>query len=502
LVTGGVRVDAARRAASAPDIIDTLRFYSYRCVFTSPLPEAELRRRIEADGPDYLLQPEGEHRYVLRLFVPAANGTVAAAAHYRVLDRLLPELRAEYELPEVERRIMRVIADGETELELSGLGLTELPPSIGWAEQLEQLDISENRLASLPREIGLLRNLKVLIASNNELTRLPSSITYLTNLRKLELEHNYLTELPVDIGELSGLNRLWVAYNRLKRLPPQIALLENLKDSDFATRKQLPPRFPWALTVNGNPLESPPPEIRGSDAIRAYLAKSPVRSWSWRRIEGATTVVDHRLIVEWLVQRSHGQLFEIVAGPDHEMSEIEIGEDRVSVVYDRLGMVRVGTRREAAEAVRALVESVSLQTPDAKGLAARTTSELVELEATGRYTLGGEWADSLFYASAFAPPGGSGCPVIHVRGSAPLQWEIFHKPPPPGEPIQGAHGLICRPAAVSMEPLQIAVPGGPLTPLPTLALIGARARIAKGLLGGERVELQPPVDVRPLWVKV
>ena len=59
-------------------------------------------------------------------------------------------------------RIQKAKDTSETELDLSGLGLTSLPPEIGQLTNLRELNLSANRLTSLPPETGQLVNLKEL----------------------------------------------------------------------------------------------------------------------------------------------------------------------------------------------------------------------------------------------------------------------------------------------------------------------------------------------------
>ena len=79
----------------------------------------------------------------------------------------------------------------DTELNLSRMGLTKIPDSIGEKMfQLESLILSENKLSTIPESIGLLCNLKTLYLFYNELTSLPESLGSLKNLQWLGLTGN------------------------------------------------------------------------------------------------------------------------------------------------------------------------------------------------------------------------------------------------------------------------------------------------------------------------
>ena len=81
---------------------------------------------------------------------------------------------------------------GETRLNLTELGLTELPPEIGQLQSLTALDLNDNQLTGLPREIGQLQSLTDLFLNNNQLTGLPREIGQLQSLSYLPLSGNPL----------------------------------------------------------------------------------------------------------------------------------------------------------------------------------------------------------------------------------------------------------------------------------------------------------------------
>ena len=102
-----------------------------------------------------------------------------------------------------------------TSLDVHGLGLTELPASIGQLPQLLRLHISDNQLEALPETISELTQLQILDASRNRLEALPDSIGELTQLNRLDLASNRLTSLPDAIGQLAQLQELDISRNDL-----------------------------------------------------------------------------------------------------------------------------------------------------------------------------------------------------------------------------------------------------------------------------------------------
>src|SRR5689334_13431020 len=70
--------------------------------------------------------------------------------------------------------IEETLQHGATELDLSEMGLSQLPPEIWQLTHLERLNLSRNELTELPPEIGELTNLQSLDLASNQLTSLPS----------------------------------------------------------------------------------------------------------------------------------------------------------------------------------------------------------------------------------------------------------------------------------------------------------------------------------------
>jgi hypothetical protein len=88
-------------------------------------------------------------------------------------------------------------------LNLSGLGLTQLPPEIGKFTGLQTLVLSNNKLTFLPESICNLPFLYNLYVEDNQLLNLPNSIGKLNFLHNIQINNNQLQTLPLSIINLN-----------------------------------------------------------------------------------------------------------------------------------------------------------------------------------------------------------------------------------------------------------------------------------------------------------
>ena len=123
---------------------------------------------------------------------------------------------------EAVRRIEETREKKSVILNLSDLGLTELPASIFELSDLEKLELSNNHLSSLPELIGNLVNLEILTAGRNQLSFLAESIGNLKKLFILDVSRNQLSSLPRTLKRLNNLQRLDLYDNPLLKIPPDI----------------------------------------------------------------------------------------------------------------------------------------------------------------------------------------------------------------------------------------------------------------------------------------
>jgi internalin A len=171
-------------------------------------------------------------------------------------------------------------------LDLSGIGLTTLPPEIGQLSALMTLYLANNKLTTLPPEISQLSALTELILYDNPLTTLPAEIGQLRLLRRLDLARNRLRTLPETIGRCANLQGLMLEQNQLTVLPQSLRQIKTLS----------------ALFLLGNEALNLPPEVVGE----------PAESWD---------TDNARRILDYYFARASGQ-----TRPLNEVKMILVGD--------------------------------------------------------------------------------------------------------------------------------------------------------------------------------
>ncbi|XP_065609676.1 leucine-rich repeat-containing protein 30-like [Cyrtonyx montezumae] len=190
-----------------------------------------------------------------------------------------------YRLEQLPREISRL--KNLTLLYMDSNNLKKIPSEIGTLRHLKRLTLSNNNLSSLPPEMGTLQQLHSLHLANNSLTHLPTVLCQLRSLTFLDLSDNKIVTIPSSIRHLEKLETLLLLFNSLESLPEDVCLLRNLRTLWLGNNhlRSLPKRFgelvnlDWgynhcSCNFEGNPLESPPPEVcsKGSGEIRDYFS--------------------------------------------------------------------------------------------------------------------------------------------------------------------------------------------------------------------------------------
>jgi SpoVK/Ycf46/Vps4 family AAA+-type ATPase len=134
---------------------------------------------------------------------------------------------------EAEQRIKNCRESGDKTLDLSGLGLNQIPPELAELTNLTELSMSGNKLKNLPGFIGKLTSLEWLDISHNMFSILPKEIVNLTTLKTINLSHNKFTELPEYLSKLTALETLEDTGNKIPAVPEDICTLIEPKELDL-----------------------------------------------------------------------------------------------------------------------------------------------------------------------------------------------------------------------------------------------------------------------------
>jgi Leucine-rich repeat (LRR) protein len=136
-----------------------------------------------------------------------------------------------------EARIENELREKTRQLDLSELGLTILPESLGKLNELQSLSLSDNQITNIPESIGKLSSLETLDVRGNQLTSLPESLFKLTRLQTLYVWGNQLTSLPVGIRELRTLSTFSSMKTRRSvfrwRYPAQYLAVQGISLREF-----------------------------------------------------------------------------------------------------------------------------------------------------------------------------------------------------------------------------------------------------------------------------
>ena len=150
--------------------------------------------------------------------------------------------------------IDQAAAEGWKELDLSGQGLTELPPELGQLTQLETLilgkvdrwdfpdgrltsQLTTNSLTDLPVTLKTLKGLRTLDLSGNPFGKLPEVVLQLETLTALRASAINLKTIPDGIGQLTKLIELKLSCNQITEIPKYINQLTDLEILSFSSNR-------------------------------------------------------------------------------------------------------------------------------------------------------------------------------------------------------------------------------------------------------------------------
>jgi internalin A len=148
-------------------------------------------------------------------------------------------------MAEAERRIAEARRENATKLSLSGLGLTEVPATLGELRLLQALWLDNNQLRDVSAALFSLKQLQVLDLSFNLLREIPDALCMLRRLQALYLSGNQLREVPVSLGKLQQLQILYLSINQLREVPAKLGDCQKLKQLFLHDNPDL--GIPWEI---------------------------------------------------------------------------------------------------------------------------------------------------------------------------------------------------------------------------------------------------------------
>ncbi|MGB3590121.1 MAG: COR domain-containing protein [Nonlabens sp.] len=114
-------------------------------------------------------------------------------------------------------------------LDLSGLGLTEIPEKICDLIYLLEVDLSYNRLQKFPKDLELLQNIQRLSINNNMLGEVVFDIGVHYSLQFLDISNNELVFIPDDLFNLNEECQIKFHGNPfLDNLPAELSMSDNI----------------------------------------------------------------------------------------------------------------------------------------------------------------------------------------------------------------------------------------------------------------------------------
>jgi len=132
---------------------------------------------------------------------------------------------------EALKRIQEAKEKNLTELDLSDLGLKEIPKELFELKNLIKLDLSNLYLEELPRELFEFKSLKCLVLHDNQNLIFSKDIKKLSNLEVLTISN--LKEFPEEILELKKLKTLAITDSFIIQVPKEIDRLTELEEIYF-----------------------------------------------------------------------------------------------------------------------------------------------------------------------------------------------------------------------------------------------------------------------------
>lgn len=226
-------------------------------------------------------------------------------------------------------------------LSLYGNHLTSIPGWLIKLDKLSRLNLGHNQLRSFPKVVLQLRKLEFLNLDDNQIKAIPDDISNLTELISLQLYRTEISSLPPAFVHLKKLRQLLLWNCKFRSFPAvlyEIPTLENVSFDNESTEKStrnnnqiteisskiLNLKNLKVLNLNGNPIQSPPPEVaaRGVGAIRQYFIDL---------VEGEDHLFEAKLLIVGEPAAGKTTLAKKILNPAYELQSHEETTEGIEV---------------------------------------------------------------------------------------------------------------------------------------------------------------------------
>lgn len=247
----------------------------------------------------------------------------------------------------IENRI--ATAERSYRLDLSGMGIAEIPAGIWNLDHLEEIDLSFNSLSNLPDLFDRFPHLSVLNLGDNQITELPPSISSCTKLQIIQAERNQLSDLPNEFVKNARWKVFGLSGNKFKKLPKWLSKLDfvNLlavdrNEIERISVKELP-NFLLNLTLKGNPVFDNCPE----DVLPYLTLKDipfganpqiefPPKPGKLIQFEGTDGL---RIVLDFIGIRTYSGMDQIFRSIWGEVFGVSLADERLDLTTSRTGYI-------------------------------------------------------------------------------------------------------------------------------------------------------------------
>ncbi len=190
-------------------------------------------------------------------------------------------------LAQARQRVQKCIESRSNTLDLSNLGLRQVPNDVALLKWIRILWLHNNQISKVPEFIGQLTELGILSVAGNPIRLLPATVQRLTKLETLYISNTMPSVASPEIGKLLNLRSLGLEGLGLKQVPEWIQNLRklvvlHLNDNDL---EYLPDSIGKLtnlelLDVTGNNLRELPSSLLNLKHLTTlylgYIAEIPV----------------------------------------------------------------------------------------------------------------------------------------------------------------------------------------------------------------------------------